>query len=88
MSPPIREAGHGKALQAALSSGILQVTHSCHTLNCGVKQIAYCLSVFFSTVELYLLHRIDGILIAERQCYITCYGEGNLCCIFHSYINT
>jgi dihydropyrimidinase len=26
MSPPIREAGHGKALQAALSSGILQVT--------------------------------------------------------------
>jgi hypothetical protein len=27
MSPPIREAGHGKALQDALSSGILQVTH-------------------------------------------------------------
>uniref|UniRef100_A0A452XDU6 Amidohydrolase-related domain-containing protein n=2 Tax=Aegilops tauschii subsp. strangulata TaxID=200361 RepID=A0A452XDU6_AEGTS len=26
MSPPIREAGHNKALQAALSSGILQVT--------------------------------------------------------------
>jgi hypothetical protein len=46
MSPPIREAGHGKALQAALSSGILQVTHLCHTLNCGVKQIAYCLSAF------------------------------------------
>jgi hypothetical protein len=27
MSPPIREAGHGKALQDALSSGILQVKH-------------------------------------------------------------
>nr|XP_045088162.1 dihydropyrimidinase-like [Aegilops tauschii subsp. strangulata] len=25
MSPPIREAGHNKALQAALSSGILQL---------------------------------------------------------------
>jgi dihydropyrimidinase len=25
MSPPIREAGHNKALQVALSSGILQV---------------------------------------------------------------
>lgn len=37
MSPPIREAGHGKALQAALSSGILQVTYLYHTLNCGVK---------------------------------------------------
>jgi hypothetical protein len=64
MSPPIREAGHGKALQAALSSGILQVTHLCHTLNCRVKQIAYCLSAFLH----WLFHRIDGILIAERQC--------------------
>jgi dihydroorotase-like cyclic amidohydrolase len=38
MSPPIREAGHGKALQAALSSGILQVIHLCHTLNHRVGQ--------------------------------------------------
>lgn len=25
MSPPIRKAGHGRALQAALSTGVLQV---------------------------------------------------------------
>lgn len=25
MSPPIREAGHGKALQGALATGVLQV---------------------------------------------------------------
>ena len=37
MSPPIREAGHGKALQAALSSGILQVKHLWHTPKCGVS---------------------------------------------------
>jgi dihydropyrimidinase len=30
MSPPIREAGHGKALQAALSSGILQLVGTDH----------------------------------------------------------
>uniref|UniRef100_A0A453T3K5 Amidohydrolase-related domain-containing protein n=1 Tax=Aegilops tauschii subsp. strangulata TaxID=200361 RepID=A0A453T3K5_AEGTS len=30
MSPPIREAGHNKALQAALSSGILQLVGTDH----------------------------------------------------------
>jgi dihydropyrimidinase len=32
MSPPIREAGHGKALQAALSSGILQLVGTDHCI--------------------------------------------------------
>lgn len=27
MSPPIRKRGHDKALQAALSTGVLQVSH-------------------------------------------------------------
>jgi len=28
MSPPIRKRGHDKALQAALSTGVLQVSHN------------------------------------------------------------
>nr|XP_045090113.1 dihydropyrimidinase-like [Aegilops tauschii subsp. strangulata] len=42
MSPPIREAGHNKALQAALSSGILQLvgTDRC-TFNSTQKAFGY-----------------------------------------------
>ncbi|KAL5720142.1 dihydropyrimidinase [Ranunculus cassubicifolius] len=40
MSPPIREAGHGKALQAALSTGILQLVGTDHcTFNSTQKAL-------------------------------------------------
>ncbi|GJM92807.1 hypothetical protein PR202_ga09309 [Eleusine coracana subsp. coracana] len=63
-SPPIREAGHGKALQAALSSGILQF--SLEYLNPGLEERMHI--VWDSMVETGKISVTDYVRVTSTEC--------------------